>query len=212
MPVYIKEEIVVPLLRRMRLPRTLMIEAGIKIAGERANVAEYEPPQVEGYETWRWGTRFMREEKELRDLGWVLCDRDQVAGIRNAALRIKLVVCTTDKNTGTERRPKNLTEKGAASRRLIAANDTGQARMVFPGEVQKVEEPRDDLWYYCCHIDEQSIALEVSRPDEENAGFITRFSDRIIVAAPGEIPGVRKFKVPEEFADVPKPQVSRKIG
>ena len=53
MPVYIKEEIVVPLLRRMRLPRTLMIEAGIKIAGERANVAEYEPPQVEGYETWR---------------------------------------------------------------------------------------------------------------------------------------------------------------
>lgn len=74
------------------------------------------------------------------------------------------------------------------------------------------DEPKDDLWYYCLHVSEQFISVELSRPDEEFGGIITNFSDRIIIAMSGEIPGIRRVVVPEDFADVPKPQVSRKIG
>jgi hypothetical protein len=205
--VYIEETVVVPLLTRMRLPRWVLLELASKVAGERANVAGHEPPNVAGFETWRWGTRFCREDKTLRDLEWLLCDRDQVEGIRNDALGIKLVVCNTDANTGTLRSPRNLAERGPASCRLIAKN-SGQMKLGFARD----DEPRNELWYFCSHFCDDFISIEISRPDLEIGGFVTSFSDRIIVAKPGEIPGVRKIIVPQDFADVPKPQVSRKIG
>jgi hypothetical protein len=204
--VYEAEAVVVPLLVRMRLPRWVLLEQASKIGGERANVAAYEPPPVAGFETWRWGTRFFREDQTLRDGGWLLCDQDQVSGIRNAELGLKLVVCTTDVNTGNPlKAPKNVTEKGPASCRLIGRN-TGQMKLGFIKD-----EPKDDLWYYCLYLSEQYISIEVSRPNSEFGGLITSFSDRIIIAKPGEIPGIRKVVVTEDFADVPRPQVSRKI-
>jgi hypothetical protein len=203
---YVDETVVVPLLTKMHLPRWVLLDLASKIGGERANVAAHEPPPVAGYETWRWGTRFFREDRTLRDGGWLPCDLDQVYGVRNAELGIKLVVCTTDANTGSLKAPKNVTEKGPASCRLIARN-AGQMKLGF---VQ--DEPKDDLWYYCLHLSEQCISIEVSRPNSEFGGLITNFSDRIVVAKPGEIPGIRRVAVSEDFADVPKPQVSRKIG
>lgn len=204
--VYVDETVVVPLLTQMRLPRFVLLDVASNTAGERANVAEYEPPPVVGFETWRWATRFLRENKILRDSGWVLCDQDQVSGIRNAELGIKLVACTTDANTGDPTKPpKNVTEKGPASCRLIGQN-TGQMRLGFIKD-----DPRDDLWYFCLHSSERYISLELSRPNLELAGFIVDFSDRIIIAKPGEIPGIRRIVVAEDFAVVPRPQVSRKI-
>ncbi len=205
--VYADETIVVPLLTRMRLPRWVLLDMGSKTAGERANVAPYEPAPVAGFETWRWATRFFREDRTLRENGWLSCDADQVSGIRNANLGIKLVACAADANTGNpERTPKNVTEKGPASCRLIGRN-TGQMKLGFIHD-----EPKDDLWYYCIYISEQCVSIEISRPNSEIGGFISSFSDRIIIAQPGEIPGIRRVVVPEDFADVPKPQVSRKVG
>jgi hypothetical protein len=203
--VYTDETAVVPLLTKLRLPRWVLLELASKIAGERANVAECEPANVAGFETWRWGTRFCREDRTLKELGWELCDRDQVSGIRNQAVGIKLVVCNTDTNTGNPlRSPRNLAERGPASCRLIG-NNTAQTKLGFIED-----ENYDDLWYFCSYYCERFISLEISRPTSEMGGIITAFSDRIIVAKPGEIPGIRRFVVPEEFADVPKPQVTRK--
>ncbi len=208
MPVYINETVVVPKLTKMMLPRHVLLELGGKIGGERANVAEHEPANVVGFETWRWGTRYFREDKTLKDLGWVLCDRDQVAGIRHGRLGIKLVCCGTDVDTGNPNRsPRNLSERGANSCKLIGKN-AGQIPMGFIE--QESEEPADDLWYFCSYFCEKFISIEVSRPTSEIGGFVTAFSDRIIIAQPGEIPGIRSFSVPQEFADVPKPQVSRR--
>ena len=103
--VFADETVVVPLLMKMHLPRWVLLDLASKTAGERANVAAYEPPPVAGFETWRWATRFFREDKTLRDGGWLLCDQDQVSGIRNADLGIKLVACTTDANTGRQAAP-----------------------------------------------------------------------------------------------------------
>jgi len=74
------------------------------------------------------------------------------------------------------------------------------------------DEPHDDLWYFCLRFCEEFISIELSRPNSEIVGVVMSFSDRIIVAQPGEIPGIRKIVVPEDFAEVPKPQVSRRNG
>lgn len=204
--VYLDEAEVVPLLSRMKLPRWALLDLASMTAGERANVAEHEPPPVIGFETWRWGTRFCRENDTLKDLGWLLCDGDQVSGIRNESLRIKLVVCSADANTGNpSKAPKNTTRRGPASCRLIKRNN-GQMKFGFI-----TDDRQDELWYFCMHFSEKCISVEVSRPNSEIAGIITNFSDRIIVAQPGEIPGIRRTAVAEDFADVPRPKISRKI-
>jgi hypothetical protein len=196
---------VIPLLARMRLPREVLLDVASKTGGERANVAAYEPPPVAGFETWRWATRFLREDRALAAGGWLLCELDQVSGIRNAALGIKLVACTTDFNTGSPvKAPRNVTEKGPASRRLIGFNSP-QMTLGFVKPEQK-----DDLWYYCLHVSEKYVSLEISRPTSETNGIISSFSDRIIIAKPGDLPGIRRIVVPEDFADVPRPTVSRR--
>ena len=205
--VFADETAVVPLLSQMRLPRWVLLEMAEKIGGERANVAAHEPPQVAGFETWRWGTRYFREDQTIKEAGWLLCEEDQVSGIRHAELGIKLVVCSTNSNTGDLlKAPKNLSIRGPANCRLIGKN-TGQMKFGFIPN-----DPSYDLWYYCIHLSEKFISIEVSRPTSEVAGVITDFSDRIIVAKPGEIPGIRRVVVAEDFADVPKPQVSRRQG
>jgi hypothetical protein len=202
--IFVAETEVVPLLTRMRLPRWVILELVSSVAGERANVSPDDPPGATGYESWRWGTRFSREHEALKTLGWVACEKDQISGIRNAASGIKLVVCNTDSNTGNPfRSPKNLCEKGAASCRLIDKN-SGQIPMRF---IQ--DEIDDDLWYLC-QFSGTVHSIEISRPSSEVAGTITKFSDRIIIARPGEIPGIRRVVVPQEFADVPRPRASRK--
>jgi len=207
MPVSAEETTIMPLLTKMRLPRHVLLDMASKIGGERSNVASHEPSPVIGFETWRWGTRFFREDEMLRKLGWVICDLNQVAGIRHKELKIKLVCCGTDSNTGNSARsPKNLSERRPNSCKLIARN-AQQFKMDFVKD-----EPQDDLWYYCSYFCDNFISVELSRPTSEIGGFITAYSDRIIIAQPGEIPGIRRRVVLEEFADVPKPQVSRKIG
>jgi hypothetical protein len=202
---YVGDPVVVPLLTKMKLRREVLLDIASRTAGERANVEPYEPPQVAGFEMWRWPTRFFRENEAVQEDGWIACEQNQVSGIRHPDLCIKLVACTTDENTGNPiRQPKNMTPRGPASCGLIERN-TGQMKLGFIKD-----RPHDEIWYYCLHASEQYISLEISRPDSEIAGVITNFSDRIIIAQPGEIPGIRKIVVPEDFADVPKPQVSRK--
>jgi hypothetical protein len=205
--VFEDETLVVPMLTRMMLPRWILLEMATKIGGERANVAPNEPPQVAGFETWRWGTRFFREDLALKELGWIQCDENQVSGIRNERIDIKLVVCSTNANTGNSlKAPKNISIKGPASCRLIDANN-GQGTFGF---LPINDPPSCELWYYCIHLSERYISIELSRPTLQLGGIITDFSDRIIVARPGEIPGIRMIDVPEDFADLPKPQVSRR--
>jgi hypothetical protein len=206
MPTFSDETAVVPMLAKMRLPRHVLLDMATKIGGERANVAPNEPAPVIGFETWRWGTRFFREDVTLKDSGWTTCDLNQVAGIRHKELQIKLVCCGTDSNTGNPTRsPKNVSERRANSCKLIARN-----AQQFKFDLGVAEEPQDDLWYYCSYFCDNFISIELSRPTSEIGGFITAYSHRIIIAQPGEIPGIRRRVVPEEFADVPKPQVSRK--
>src|SRR5947209_3341434 len=108
-----EEADVVPWLDRMRLPRDVMVGIFEATLGERANVTDSDPITTPGTETWRWGTRFCRDDPQLRKLGWVACRANRLDGIRNDDLGIKLVVYNTDSYTGIiSKTPRNTAEKG----------------------------------------------------------------------------------------------------
>lgn len=198
---------VVPALTGLKLPRFAVLEILSSIAGERANVRDgIDPPSATGYETWRWGIRFLRENKVLTDNGWTVCERDQISGIYHAGLNIKLTVLPTNQNTGTSKTPRNLTAKGPASCKLIKQN----ADQLSLGFI-KPDVSAPALWCFCPYFCDGYMSLEISRPSLEYGGIVRDFSDRIVVAKPFEIPGIRKrHAVPEDFAEVARPIVKRK--
>jgi hypothetical protein len=205
--IYSGEVEVALILNQMRLPRPVILDLTSKVGGERANVAPDEAPIVAGFESWRWALRFSRENDTLNKLGWVSCDKDQVRGIRHPGLGIKLVPSNTDGNTGNQYKfPRNISERGPSGCKLIHQN-SDQLNLSFIKE-----EPHDQLWWWCFWFSEQCTAIEISRPNLEIGGVVTNYSDRIIIAKPGDIPGIRRFTVPQDFAEVPKPKVTRKRG
>ena len=205
---------VLSLLGRMKLPKSALLDVLNKTAGERANVRGTDPKSAAGYETWRWGTRFLREDAELAELGWVQCEHGQVEGIRHDELRIKLVICSMDKNTGNpdpEKMPRNVRERGPAARKLIERN---HGQMVLGFMEAPSSDPIDDydFWYFGVRIGDDFITAEVSRPDSVTEKFyIEHYSDRIIIAKPGDLDGLRRRDaIPEDFAAIEKPALRRK--
>lgn len=211
--IVVHEPKVVSVLNGLRLPRATMLEILSAVAGERANVRASDPKTAKGFEVWRWGTRFCRENENLASLSWVPCEHNQIDGIRNDDTRVKLVVCNMDARAGNpdpHKQPRNTNKKGVANCARIEGNSP-QMSMGFPAA--KPVDPLDlyDFWYFGIHISEEQISAEISRANEEVGGFIVSYSDRVILAQPGEMPGLRAFdSVPEDFADVPVPSVHRK--
>lgn len=210
--VVVDEFDVVSHLERMGLPRNVMLEILHQVVGERANVTESDPVTTPGTETWRWGTRYCRDNLELRDLGWVSCSHDRVEGIRNDRLKIKLVVINTDSCTGMPSKlPRNNAGKGPAASRLVE-NNSMQTAFSFIGE-EETKYPVDkyDFFYFCIHAGAKYVSAEISRPDKIISQTIRSFSDRILLCPPGEMDGlVVPDDVPEEFAEIDKPAVVRK--
>src|SRR3546814_10496175 len=90
----------VPRLTQIGMPRTVMLDILSLTVGERARVTASDPITTPGTENWRWATRFCRDDLRLRERGWVSCRHDQVDGIRNDILGIKLVAINTEACTG----------------------------------------------------------------------------------------------------------------
>jgi len=204
---------VIPRLNDLLLPADRMAEILERAAGERANVNGNDPITTPGTEMWRWATRFLREDPVLSELGWVLCRHGQIDGIRHDALRMKLVVINTDAATGMpSKQPQNCAEKGPAAEKAIAGNARRDQISLF-GDESEADDPiaAYDFWYYCVHASEKYVSAEVSRPDVIVARTIRNFSERLIIAKPGDMPGLRKpDPVPEDFAEVEKPALVRK--
>ena len=96
----VEEPQVVSFLSGLRLPKEALLDILSKTAGETANVSKTDPATVRGFEAWRWGTRFCREDEILKANGWVACEYKQIDGIRNDDLRVKFVVCNMNANAG----------------------------------------------------------------------------------------------------------------
>lgn len=201
-----------PRLDELLLPMAQLIDVLESAAGERANVTNSDPITTPGTEMWRWGTRFLRENPVLRDLGWVACRHNQIDGIRHDELKMKVVVINTDAATGMpSKQPQNCADKGPAAERAIENNFKRDQMSLFGREPEDDPIASYDFWYFCAHASDKYVSGELSRPNEMSGRTIRNFSERLIVAKPGDMPGLRRPEpVPEDFAKIEKPTLLRK--
>ncbi len=212
--VLIEDIQVLPQLAEWRLPKEVLLDILDRAAGERANVSASDPLNTGGMEMRRWCTRYLRDEDALKSLGWVTCAHNQVEGIRNDELKLKIVMLNTDSRTGIpSKEPMSVAEKGPAAEKLIKANESRLQMGLFDEQLESSSDPISEyeFLYFCVHASERYISAEVSRPVGMTAGFVSSYSKRVILVQPGEKPGLRRVDpVPEDFAEVEKPTLVRK--
>ena len=201
---------IVPRLVQLGLRKDVLLDIFDRALGERSNVTDSDPAGTGGLEMRRWCIRFLRDDPDLKALGWVACAHEQIEGVRNDNLRIKLVVVNTDACTGMpEKQPRNVAEKGAASEKLIGRNSREQN--LFGDDSSEDPISDYDLWFFCVHAGEKYATAEISRPNGIVAGIVSSFSDRIILCRPGDKDGLHRAPVvPEDFAEVDLPDVQIK--
>jgi len=205
---------VVPRLVQLRLPKEVMLDVFDRAAGERASVNSDDPMATAGNEMRRWMTRFLRQHPALKELGWVTCAHRQIEGIRNDELKLKFVPLNTDARTGTpSKQPMSVSERGPAVENLIKGNVGRDQADLFGDELAPPPDPIDgyELFYFCVHATEKALSAEISRPIGLTSGFVTSFSERIILSQPGERPGLRRVgDIAEDFAEIEKPTIIRR--
>jgi len=212
--VLIEDFEVIPRLTEIGLPKDVCLDILEQAAGERARVNANDPSATGGNEMRRWLTRYLRENEELRNLGWVSCAHNQLEGIRNDGRGIKLVVLNTDARAGMpSKEPISVSDKGPAAVKAIKGNEDRRQESLF-GEREPAPDPIADydFLYFCVHASDRSLSAEVSRPSGLESGFVAHYSERIILCQPGEKPGLRRpDPVPEDFAEIDKPTITRKV-
>ena len=210
--ILIEEVEVISQLLRWNLPKDLLLDILDRAAGERAHVNSYDPAATGGHEMRRWLTRFLRESEPLKSLGWVACAHDQLEGIRNGALQMKLVALNTDPRAGVpSQEPTSVSDKGAAAERRIKSNEDRRQGHLFGFRPSPNPIDDYDFLYFCVHASDKSLSAEISRPSGMTAGFITNWSYRVMLSQPGERPGLRPpHHVDEDFAEIAKPTIIRK--
>ena len=203
---------VVPHLMKLRLPKAVLLDVLDRAAGERANVNGNDPAGTYGLEMRRWSTRYLRENGELASLGWVACSHNQVEGIRNDVLGLKVAFMNTDAATGmTSKMPQSIADKGPISETLIKGNfERDQGKLFdFPEAVDPIMSY--EFWYLCAHVSKRQIAAELSRPVGLKNSIVNDFSMRLILWQSGDRGGIQPpTSIPEDFAEIEKPTIVRK--
>lgn len=205
---------VLPHLEAMCLPREVLLEIFDKALGEWANVNDDDPVETRLDEMRRWLTRYLRSDKRLRELGWTKCKHGKIEGIKHDVLGLKIAAINTDARTGVvSKKPSNVSKKGPQTKLLTDQNGAVAEPDMF-GYVKGVcENPvsKYDFWCFCAHVNDASMSAELSRPTDFVEGFVRDFSTRVILLEPGQYLGRRKPEpVPEEFAEIEKPSISRR--
>lgn len=203
---------VIPRLTELGLPKDIVLDILDMAAGERARVTPSDPAATAGNEMRRWLIRYLRDDPRLKKIGWVACSHGQLEGIRNDALKIKLVPLNTDANAGVlNKEPISVSEKGPAAEKVIKGNEDRRQGNMF-------EEPEDapdpladyDFLYFCTHASDIILSAEISRPSGLFKSHIAHYSERIILSQPGERPGLRRPNpVEEDFAKIETPTIIR---
>lgn len=207
---------VLPQLEAMRLPREVLLEVLDKAIGEWANVNDDDPVETRLDEMRRWMTRHLRSDLRLRELGWTKCKYGKIEGIKHDALGLKLAAVNTDARTGViSKKPSNVSEKGPQTKLLTDQNSSVAEPDIF-GYVKGVSDnpvAKYDFWCFCAHVSDDSRSAEISRPTEIVGGYLRDFSTRLIILEPGDYLGRHKPEpVPEDFAEIEQPSISRRAA
>src|ERR1700722_12302147 len=107
-----------------RLKKEQFLEVVEAMVRAKADCTPNDPPGSRGWSAYKMGTRRLREVT-LSEKGWEKDDTDQIPGVINKSLGVRIVVANTDDATGLEetgRIPQNRSQKGAATDRVVQAN------------------------------------------------------------------------------------------
>jgi len=176
--ILIAPEDVDPALRRLGLERDTLIEAIRYADGERALCTANDP---KGFDLITMNARLARA---LRDAfvgdDWEVDETDNQPGIRNPALKVRVIPCNFDENAGNRLAdPTNLRDKGAASRSKTQCNKTAWLPGFEPSpETEKAEYETYVLGTYTASGE---LRAELSKPLNFSSGKYTRFLPRIIL-------------------------------
>lgn len=178
----------------------------------RFSCTDNDPISAPGWMAWKEGTRRMREIG--RRHGFEISDEDQIPWLIDKNRGRRFSVVSTDDATGLEHRiPQNRNRKGAATDRVVAAND---AMLFEASEIPEVLKPLSvgrpssgfvQSWYLCVYTDGEIVTAELSCPTATEGGYFIDFNERIILIAPGtDGPGVARrgpTEADDEMIDIP---------
>jgi hypothetical protein len=166
-------------LSELGLTREQLIDVVKASVAGRGDCTDNDPPSAPGWSSWRYGIRRLREI--FRREGWDKDDTGQLSTIANHERRIKIAVCNTDDGTAIEDRiPRNRSRKGVISERVTDRNATPY---MFPEMEEDAARNTSDYltWYLCIYIEDDRVRAELSCPSAFEAGYFTRYSERIFI-------------------------------
>jgi len=176
-------------LEELGLDRTKLFHAREAMVSARADCTQNDPPGAPGWSAWRMGTRRLREVM-LTEPDWEKDEGDQISAIVNKKLGVRLAVANTDDATGLDingRLPQNRSKKGAATDRVVQANqgsfmDALDASLkVVPLKTRTKPSGPIITWYICVYNDGDVVRSELSCPSSLDNGFFTDFVERIFL-------------------------------
>jgi hypothetical protein len=171
-------------LKELELTREQLIEVVKASVAGRGDCTDNDPPAAPGWNSWRYGVRRLREI--FRQEGWEKNDTNQLSTIANHKLRIKVAVCNTDDGTAIEdRAPRNRSRKGVISERAADINATPY---LFSEMAEDAARDTSDYvtWYLCIYNENEDVRAELSCPSSFEAGYFTKYSERIFILNEGD--------------------------
>lgn len=207
-------------LEALGLSRDQILDVVDAMVGAKADCTPNDPAGAAGWSSWRMGIRRLREV--LVGDEWERDEIDQIPGVINADLRIRITVANTDDATGlelTDRFPQNRSRKGAATDRVVQANQGSfmEALEESLNVVQLKPPPKDSrpivTWYVCTYCEGDEFRAEISCPAGLDNGYFTDFIERILIVgaeAGDEAPARRRQPADGEGAEFDVPVTRKK--
>ena len=196
---------VVPWERNRRL-RTLgceyedLIEVVRACVAGRGGCTANDPRSAPGYESWRLGTRHLRE-RFLPKEGWERDSALNIESIVHRERRIRISVVNTDEGTGMPlRSPRNRTPKGVATETVTDLNGQLELGESIPLLADAARSERLETWHLCVFDNGADVRAEFSRPIEFAFGHFVKFAERIFLLQDDDWDGLRADR-PDDDVD-----------
>jgi hypothetical protein len=195
-------------LEELHLTREQILDVVDAMVSAKADCTPNDPAGAPGWSAWRMGVRRLREVVGTQD-GWEKDEVDQIPGVINKELGIRLTVANTDDATGLkleDRRPQNWSRKGAATDRIMQVNQ-GSFMGALEESLKVVQlkpTPKEYrpivTWYICTYCEGDEFRAELSCPAGLDNGYFTDFIERIVIVGSeaGDEAPVRRRKTGED--------------
>jgi hypothetical protein len=173
-----------------QLTRDQLLEVVEAMVRAKADCTPNDPPGSRGWSAYKMGTRRLREIT-LVERGWEKDDADQIPGVINKSLGVRIVVANTDDGTGVEedgRIPQNRSQKGAATDRVVQVNQLSfmkaldeSVKVVPLKKTSEVPAGQIITWYVCTYGEGDEFRAEISCPKVIEDGYFADFYERIFL-------------------------------